>query len=459
MSLVALFLLSIAGIFLIGAIGEIIFQRTNIPDVVWLISAGVLLGPISGVIKKPALESIAPYFAALTLVIVLFEGGSALRLRELSRAAPRSGILAILNFLLSVGVMTVASMLAAWVGWLPEGWSWTHGLLLGAILGGSSSIIVMPAMQQAKVEGKVANLVNLESALTDAFCVVTTVAVIDVMVQGSTGAGGPAIALVRSFGIGLAIGIVAGVVWLLFLKFLHEHEHAYPVTLSALLILYVVIERLGGSAALGILTVAVILGNAPDLSRKIGLAKPVELDTSVRGFHRQVAFIIKSFFFVFIGAMMTGPWPLLLLGAILGGLLFGSRIPATRMATVASDLSSDEKNLVTVAMPRGMAAGVLATLPMTSGIAGTETLPVVVFACVLTTIIVFAVGFPVVKRGIVPKPEPVPTQNRRIPGAPVIAAANAESAAALPEATPAAPGAEETLIDGSRPGVGEDKSG
>ncbi len=477
MSSVALFLLSIAGIFLIGAIGEIIFQRTNIPDVVWLITAGVLIGPVSGVVQKPALETIAPYFAAVTLVVVLFEGGSALRLRELSRAAPRSGVLAVLSFVVSVLVMTVASMAAAWVGWLPDAWTWTHGLLLGAILGGSSSIIVMPAMQQAKVEGQVANLVNLESALTDAFCVVTTVAIINVMVQGSTGAGGPAVALVRSFGIGLAIGVVAGVVWLLFLRFLHEHEHAYPVTLSALLVLYVVIERLGGSAALGILTVAVILGNAPDLSRRIGLAKPVELDTSVRGFHRQVAFIIKSFFFVFIGAMMTGPWPLLLLGAILGGLLFGSRIPTARLATLGSGLSSDEKNLVTVSMPRGMAAGVLATLPMSSGIAGTETLPVVVFACVLTTIIVFAVGFPVVKRGILPPPEPVVTENRRIAGAPTLAAAapadpaapaSPAAAANVPATPPAdaprgtlaqAPAIEETLVDGTRPSGTEDKSG
>jgi cell volume regulation protein A len=475
MSPVALFLLSIAGIFLIGAIGEIIFQRTNIPDAVWLITAGVAIGPVTGIVQKPALESIAPYFAALTLVVVLFEGGSALRLVELSRAAPRSGVLALLSFVVSVAVMAAASMAAAWVGWLPEGWTWTHGLLLGAILGGSSSIIVMPAMQQAKVDSKVANLVNLESALTDAFCVVTTVAIINVMVQGSSGAGAPALALVRSFGIGLAIGIVAGVVWLLFLRFLHEHEHAYPITLSALLVLYVVIERLGGSAALGILTVAVILGNAPDLSRRIGLAKPVELDTSVRGFHRQVAFIIKSFFFVFIGAMMTGPWPLLLLGAILGGLLFGGRIPAARLATVASDLTSDEKNLVTVSMPRGMAAGVLATLPVSSGIAGTETLPVVVFACVLTTIIVFAVGFPVVKRGILPKPEPVPTENRRIAGAPTIpavAAAPATAPTAAPATEPAmtpvatsplaqtaAPTSEDTLVDDSPPSGTEDKSG
>lgn len=395
---VALFLLSLAAIFLIGAIGEIIFQRTNIPDVIWLIIAGILLGPVFGLVTRPMLESIAPFFAAITLVVVLFEGGSRLKLQELSHAAPRSSLLGLLAFLLSVVVVGAISMLAAWVGLLPKDtWTWTHGWLLGAILGGSSSIIIMPAMAQAKLAPKLANLVNLESAMTDAFCVVGTAAIIDILLTGATGAAGPAVTLLKSFGIGLAIGAVAGLIWILFLRFLRSNEHAYPVTLSALLILYVVIDRADGSAALGILTVAIILGNAKGISTKIGLAEPVELDTEVRGFHRQMAFIIKSFFFVFIGAMLGSPWSLVLLGVLLGAVLLAARVPSVLLATLGSDFNRNEKEMIGVSMPRGMAAGVLATLPMSQGVPGTQELPVLVFACVFTTILVFAVGFPIVK--------------------------------------------------------------
>jgi Na+:H+ antiporter len=398
MNNVALFLLSIAGIFLIGALGEIIFQRTNIPDVIWLIVAGIVLGPISGLVTRPTLDSIAPYFAALTLVVILFEGGSALKLSELSRAAPRSSLLALSGFVLAVISIALASKLAALVGLLPDTWTFQHGLLLGAILGGSSSIIVMPAMSQAKVEHKLANLVSLESALTDALCVVGTSAIIDVMLHGKASPGAAAESLMRSFGIGLVIGLVAGLVWLLFLRFLRSSEHAYPVTLSALLILYVVIDRLGGSAAMGILTVAVVLGNAPALSKKLGLAEAVELDTSVRGFHRQMAFIIKSFFFVFIGAMLGPPVSLIVLGVLFGGVLFLARVPAVYLSTLGSDLDEHQKKMAAVAMPRGMAAGVLATLPVSAHVPGTDNLPVIVFACVFTTVLVFAVGFPVVRR-------------------------------------------------------------
>lgn len=393
---VTLFLLSIAGIFLIGALGEVTFQRTSIPDVIWLIAAGIMLGPTLGLLTPELLRSIAPYFAALTLVVVLFEGGAALKLQELSQAAPRSSLLALSSFVTSVIALAAFSMVAAAIGWLPDTWTLTHGLLLGTILGGSSSIIIMPAMAQARLDPKLSNLVSLESALTDAFCVVGTSALIDVMVGGQGTS--PALALTKSFGIALAIGLVVGLIWILFLEFLHSNEHAYPLTLSALLVLYVAIDSAGGSAALGILTVAIMLGNAPSLAKFIGLRFTGGLATEVRGFHRQMAFIIKSFFFVFIGAMLGPPWSLLALGALLGAVLFVSRVPAVRLATLGSDFDRRQRQMISVSMPRGMAAGVLATLPGARGVPGTDQLPVLVFACVSTSILIFVAGFPLLKR-------------------------------------------------------------
>jgi cell volume regulation protein A len=395
---VTLFLLVIAGTFLIGAIGEIVFERTNIPDVIWLILAGILVGPVGGLVTRADLARIAPYFAALTLVVILFEGGLALRLADLAHSAPRSGVLAILSFLLSVAGVAAASMAAAVVGWLPGGWSWTHGLLLGAILGGSSSIIIMPAVTRARLAPGLANLISLESALTDALCVVGTGALIRILLEGAAGEVHPGTALFKSFGMAVAIGLVSGLAWLLFLWLLHAREHAYPITLSALLVLYVVIDRAGGSAALGILTVAVVLGNAGALSRLLGISGAVELDTSVRGFHRQMAFIIKSFFFVFIGAMLGPPWSMMILGLLLAGVLLAARVPAVYLSTLGTGLTPDEKRLGVIALPRGMAAGVLATLPAAAGVALTENLAVIVFACVLTTIIIFAGGFAAIRR-------------------------------------------------------------
>ena len=144
-----MFLVTIAAIFLIGAVGEVVFRRTQVPDVIWLLLAGVLIGPVSGVVSQAQLNAIAPYFGALTLVVVLFDGGTKLDLRDIFSAAPRSGALSILTFSASLfGVAGLAYGLHR-LGWLPAEWTWAHAVLLGAIVGGSSSIIIMPAMAKS----------------------------------------------------------------------------------------------------------------------------------------------------------------------------------------------------------------------------------------------------------------------------------------------------------------------
>ncbi|MEZ4446451.1 MAG: cation:proton antiporter [Polyangiaceae bacterium] len=394
---VAQFLVAVAAIFLIGAVGEMVFAKTFVPDAIWLIITGVLLGPVLGWVTREQLAAVAPHFAALTLVVVLFEGGSRIRLKELAKVAPRAGLLAVLTFAFAVVVIALAVKGAVAIGWLPASWTWGHALMVGCILGGPSSIIIMPAMERAKLDPSLAGLVGLESAITDAFCVVGTAAAIDILVAGDQ-ASSPAMSLVRSFGLALVIGAVSAFAWLLFLRLLRNSEHAYPITLSVLLLLYVAIDAAGGSAALGILTVAIILGNAPSISQKFDLGEGFELGQSVQGVNRHVAFIIKSLFFTFMGLMLGPPWGLLALGALFGLLLFLARVPAALLATLGSEHREAARKMVILSMPRGMAAGVLATMPTFAGVADTEQLPVVVFACIVTTILIFAGTFPLVRK-------------------------------------------------------------
>lgn len=397
MSPVSVFLVSIAAVFVLGAIGEIVFRRTNVPDVLWLIGAGVVIGPGLGLVTREQLAHAAPFFAAITLVVVLFEGGTQLRASELASAAPRSLALALSTFGVTVAVVAGVSNLMAKAGALSEEWTWLHGAMLGCITGGSSSIIIMPSVAQARVEARVANLVGLESALTDAFCVVGTAALVDILAGRATDAN-PGLSLARSFGIGLGMGLVAGFSWLLLLRRLRDSSHAYPLTLAALMLLYVAADRAGGSAAFCILTVSIILGNARAIAPKLGLDHKYALQEGVQGFHSQVTFIVKSFFFTFIGAMLGPPWSLIGLGVVLGLVLLLARLPGTYLSTIASGLDGPRKALVAISLPRGMAAGVLSTLPATAGVPGTAELPVLVFASVVTTIVVFAAAFPLVRR-------------------------------------------------------------
>jgi NhaP-type Na+/H+ or K+/H+ antiporter len=256
----------------------------------------------------------------------------------------------------------------------------------------------MPALRTAGLSSKLSNLLSLESAITDVLCVVAAASCVRIILTGSTNVQEAASTLGTAFAIGLSIGALTGFALVLVLRRLKRSAYAYPVILGTLLLLYVLIDSLGGSAALGILTVAVMAGNAPALSRMIGLAQTASLGRSLENVHDQMTFIIKSFFFTLIGAMLGPPWTLVGLGVLLGLTLAAVRYPVIWLVSVKSGWTQATRGLLTVSLPRGMAAGVLAMLPAQSGVEGTEELPAVVFAAVITTIVIFAGGFPVLRR-------------------------------------------------------------
>jgi cell volume regulation protein A len=389
------YLVMIGALFLLGALGEVIFAKTQIPDVVWLVLAGVVLRA-TGFIDPAVLDPILPLFSTLTLIVVLFDGGRQIVIQDLVREAPRATALALVTFLAAMFAVAIVVQLGALTGLLPDSWTFLHSLMVGAILGGSSSLVIMPSMAVAKVEPKVSNLVGLESALTDALCVVVAVVLMNLIQSGDASGTDAMIELGENFGLALLIGLIAGWAWMPVLRALSGSQYSYPITLAALLFLTVTVNTVGGNAAMAVLTFSVVVGNAAALMKMVGFSlgdKPLQLDDTVVTVHTQVAFIIKSCFFTYIGLRLEPPWSLLLLGIIVGLTLLGSRIPATMLIVRQPAYEQHERKLVAVALPRGMAAGVLATMPATFGVVGTEQLPSLVFAAVVTSIGIFAVGF------------------------------------------------------------------
>jgi cell volume regulation protein A len=395
---VSLFLLVVAAVFVVGIVGEVAFRRSGVPDVLWLVAVGCLLGPVTGVVARDALARVAPYFGAVTIVLVLFDGGMALRLDTVGRASARAGALAVLGFAASAAAVAAGSMGAAKLGVLPETWTWAHAATLGAILGGSSSIVVMPALRTADAPPALAGLLSLESALTDVLCIVGTGAAVEILVARSVGAGSTFGALGRSFAVGIGVGGAMGALAVLLLRALRRASHAFPIVLASLFALYVVAGLLGGSAPLAILAAAVLVGNARSVAHLIGLAHEVDVGRTLRGAHSQVAFIVKTFFFVFMGAMIGPPWGLVALGAALAVGLAVARIPAVAAATAGMGLDPRSRALAFACLPRGLAAGVLAAAPAEAGVVEMTSVPAVVYSTVAASIVLFTAGFAIARR-------------------------------------------------------------
>jgi cell volume regulation protein A len=394
LSNVDIFLLCMAAILILGTVGGLLFARLGIPDALCLVAAGIILGPGLQIVDRAFLTNIAPFLGAVTIIVVLFEGGSRLQITGVLRGSLRATTLALAGFAASSLLIAGAVLVGVASGLLPAEWNWRYGLLVGVILGGSSSVVVMPAVAQAHLPDSVANLVATESALTDILCVVGATSLLAVMVASTGDATNPAESIGITFGVGLGAGLAAGLFSVVFAGLVRSSVYAYPILLAALLGLYVFVDSSHGSGALAVLIFALLVGNFGLRLPADGSALVGSLEHSTRLFHSQVTFIIKALFFTFMGAMLGRPSPQMALGVGLGVLLLIARILAVRVSLVHSSLSSAERGVVTALVPRGLAAGVLATFPVTAGLPASSVIPEIVYAAVITTIVAFTLVLP-----------------------------------------------------------------
>ena len=397
---VAQLLVVVAGLLVIGALGEFIFSRTGIPDVVWLVLAGIFSGPVFEIVSPKVLEPAVPFFGAIALTIILSGGAHRLRLAEVAAAAPRALLLSLVGFFFSVasiyGYFWTLTEMEIVRPTSPLLW-----LTAGAIVGGSSALILMPTFAGANVQPRIVRLIEVESSGTDAFCIVMTMVLIDLLVTGSADLSRPFVALGREIGIGVVFGVVAAALLIPGIPALRDKPHGYTFFISAELIVYALTNLANGNGAMAVVTSALLAGNASTIVPKVipGAHPEAFVATEVsKVMQDQMTFLIKSFFFVLIGLMFPTSPRLMALGALGAVVLLLFRIPAVKLSTMKLGLTQKQTRLLIVAMPRGLASGVLSTLPVEYGIAGTENLSPAVFALIVTSILLFAVGFAVVSR-------------------------------------------------------------
>jgi cell volume regulation protein A len=390
----------IAGILLLGALGEFIFARTRVPDVVWLVVAGILAGPTSGLIPSGLLRPGIPFFGAIALTVILSSGAFRLQLTEVAAAAPRGILLGLSGFAFSLTATCGFYWLSTELGYVrpspPLAW-----VIVGAIVGGTSSVIIMPTMALARAPSRVARMLEVESSATDALSVIVAMVLIDLVVSGSADISRPFITLARELGVGAGLGVIAAAVLVPGIPSMRDKAHGYTVFLASMLALYGITDLFKGNGALAVLVASLLIGNASFIvPRLIPGAKGLEFAATqtTRVMQDQMTFLIKSFFFFLIGLMFPTDLKQIALAAVGVLFLMAMRVPAVLLSTRRMGLGKKEFWFLCVAIPRGLAAGVLATLPMQYGVPGAENLAPAIFAVIVLSVLVFAIGFSIVGR-------------------------------------------------------------
>jgi cell volume regulation protein A len=328
----------------------------------FLIVLGMLVGPATGLVDATSVMSFAPYLAALALVFILFDGGMTMNIYRVFSESPRAAVLATAGFALSAIVAGLFMYLFVIPNVSP-----LYSLLFGTIVGGSSSIIVMSLASRIKLSERGSTILSLESAINDILCIVLSLVIIEIVVlKGTVDLTTIAKSLASRFSIGAMLGIVIGISWLSMLKRIVKASYSYMLTLGIALLAYALSEFLGGSGALCSLLFGIMLGNEKEIYGILRMKKPSNqvVDAGLKRFESEIAFLLRAFFFVYIGLIVTAPnLTTVVIGIALALTLLLIRIGVVHVATIRSELIQ-ERAIMSALLTRGLASAVLATLPL-----------------------------------------------------------------------------------------------
>ena len=399
---VTLALILAGAIIVIGFLGNYFFERTGFPDMILLITLGIIIGPLSGLVDAASIMSLAPYLAALALVFILFDGGMAMNLYRVFAESPRAAVLAVLGFAMNV-IVTTLFMAFIVIPQVPI----VYSMLFGTILGGSSSIVVISLASRIKVSEKCSTILSLESVMTDILCIVFSLVVIEMALKGTVDLVAIGQSVASRFSTGIVLGLIFGLVWLSLLKRVAKASYAYMLTLAVVLLAYAFSESLGGSGSLCSLLFGIVLGNEKEIYRILRMERPSStvIDIGLKRFESEVAFLLRTFFFVYIGLIVTiSEIKIVTVGVILSLILLLSRFGAVKIATARCSELVAERPIMSVLLTRGLAAAVLATLPLQYADENPifkELAPIyinIAVLVILTTAIIATVGIPMLKR-------------------------------------------------------------
>ncbi|MCA9827898.1 MAG: cation:proton antiporter [Nitrosopumilus sp.] len=389
-------LLAAGVVIFLGVAGEAFFKKTGIPDVAFLMILGVIIGPIFGLIQPEAVIKVVPYFAALALIIIMFDGGLNLDIKHVVKTVHFSITLAILGFILSVVIITLAAHFAL-------GWLWLESILLGSIVGGSSSAIVFGLVRNVKISDDAKSMLSFESAVTDILATIIAFILFEAVLSGHFDLQTLEETIGRAIVVGLVLGFGVGVPWMYISTKLGNAQHAYMLTLGVLFVLFFLANSFGESGALTALVFGLMIGNKSHLSKILKFKLPkIEMDDPT---HNQLTFLVRSFFFVFVGLMASfGQVEYMVFGILATVAIYYGRAFVGKI-TLTKRFSKLDKAVTNSMIPRGLAAAVLATYPITMGLPNADAYSQMVFFIILSSVIITTIGLGKSKK--IPPPESV----------------------------------------------------
>lgn len=369
-------LLATAIILLLSALASKASSRLGIPSLLFFIAIGILAGSegIGGIYFDDPV--FARSFGTVALALIVFAGGLDTRW---------SAVSAIWRHALSLSVLGTA-LTAALVGLFAHlvlGWRLLEGMLLGAIVSSTDAAAVFGVLRarSLNLKHRLGPLLELESGTNDPTAVFLVLAITGALTGGSA----LSLGTVGAFAVEMVVGALAGVALGLFGSWMInrirlDFDGLYAaVTLGIALLAYGGTTLVGGNGFLGAYIAGLTLGSRNFL-RRITLTQ----------FHDGVAWLMQIGMFLVLGLLVfpSQLTPVMGAGIVVSAFLIAvSRPVAVFLALAASrKFAVRDRLFLSWAGLRGAVPIILATIPLTEGVARSQELFNLVFFVVLLSV-------------------------------------------------------------------------
>lgn len=372
-----------------------LFSFVRIPDVLILMSIGILLGPLLGIVSPDFMGEAGNVLITISLIIILFEGALRLRFDSLKKAMFGTVFLALSSFFLTMaGVGILLYQFADFPFLL--------AFLIGAIVGSNSTALVIPLVERLKIKEESRTTLFLESGLSDVFSIVFTLALIASLEIGVFNIATVTGDIFSNLLMATIMGGVFAFFWSLFLNKVHNMQNSVFATPAFVFIVFGLTELLGYSGLISIISFGIVLGNTPLLISSwreknnilYNAFHPKPLSSREHTFFSEMVFVIKIFFFTFIGISLNFEnLSIMLLGVLVAIFIFAIRLFSV-IISIPKSTPRFDASIMAVTVPRGLAPAVLALIPIQKGLEGgvivqETTYSIIFFSIFFTSVLIF----------------------------------------------------------------------
>ena len=371
--------LQIAITVIAGISAQVVAEYFQVPSIVFLLIFGILLGSDSLNILHPQDLGIGlEVVVALSVAIILFEGGLNLELRELGKV---SGSLRNLVTIGTLITLVGGGMAAHWLAEFP----WSIAFLYASLVVVTGPTVISPLLKQVKVDRQVATLLEGEGVLIDPVGAILAVVVLNTILNTSAAPLDIMSGLVLRLGIGAIVGGLGGWLLGLFLKKANSlsEELKNLVVLAAVWGLFVLSQSLRSESGLMATVIAGIVLKASAIPE----------ERLLKRFKGQLTVLCVSVLFILLAADLSIDSVFALgWGSVLSVfvLMLVVRPISIAVCTWNSTMNWRQKLFLAWVAPKGIVsasvASLFAILLTEKGINGGDAIKALVFLTILMTV-------------------------------------------------------------------------